>query len=98
MPEPLDLTLSDVAGGSTTTTQAPLESTRQYVTADRLKDRIALHERYGDDQEDFHAWQFRQVQAPSDAKVLEVGCGSGRLWQVNARRVPAAWRLTLSDL
>ena len=70
----------------------------QYRTADKLKDRIALHELFGDDQEDFHAWQLRQVQAPQDASVLEVGCGSGRFWLVNSARIPAGWELTLSDL
>ena len=30
-----------------------------------------------DDVEDFHAWQFRQVQGSADARVLEVGCGHG---------------------
>lgn len=79
-------------------TEAPNERSRQYLTADKLKDRIALHEQFGDDQEDFHAWQFRQVQAPKDAKVLEVGCGSGRLWLVNAGRIPPGWELTLTDL
>src|SRR5690606_16132506 len=62
----------------------------QYATPDRLKDRIALHERYAPEQEPFHAWLFRQVQAPKDAAVLEVGCGSGHFWTVNARAVPAA--------
>lgn len=71
---------------------------RQYGTADKLKDRIALHERFGDTQEDFHAWQFRQVQAPKDAQVLEIGCGSGRFWIVNSGRIPVGWELTLSDL
>src|SRR5690606_8684679 len=70
----------------------------QYRTADKLKDRIALHEQFGDTQEDFHAWQFRQVQAPKDAQVLEVGCGSGRFWLVNSARIPVGWELTLSDL
>src|SRR5690606_30823786 len=69
----------------------------QYATPDRLKDRIALHERYAPEQEPFHAWLFRQVQAPKDAAVLEVGCGSGHFWTVNARAVPPGWKLTLSD-
>src|SRR5690606_19472395 len=47
---------------------------------------------------DFHAWQFRQVQAPKTARVLEVGCGSGRLWLVNGARIPPGWDLTISDL
>src|SRR5690606_41823928 len=69
----------------------------QYATPDRLKDRIALHERYAPEQEPFHAWLFRQVQAPKDAAVLAVGCGSGHFWTVNARAVPPGWKLTLSD-
>ena len=70
----------------------------QYATADRLKDRMELHRRYGDDAEEFHAWLFRQVQAPTAANVLEVGCGTGHLWQLNRTRVPRGWGLTLSDL
>jgi len=70
----------------------------QYATADRLKARLELHQRFGDEAEEFHAWQFRQVQAPLDAQVLEVGCGTGALWQVNRARVPHRWVLTLSDL
>ncbi len=70
---------------------------KQYGTADKLKDRIALHERYGPAQEPFHAWMLRQVQAPPTANVLEVGCGSGYFWVVNARQVPKGWTLTLTD-
>lgn len=72
-------------------------SLAQYATPDRLKARLALHERYGPAVETFHAWLFRQVQAPRTAKVLEVGCGSGHLWTVNARHVPNTWSITLSD-
>ncbi len=70
---------------------------KQYGTADKLKDRIALHERYGPAQEPFHAWMLRQVQGPVNANVLEVGCGSGYFWVVNARQVPKGWKLTLTD-
>jgi SAM-dependent methyltransferase len=70
----------------------------QYATADRLKDRLALHQLYGEENENFHSWLFRQVQAPANAAVLEVGCGTGALWQVNRGKVPKGWRLTLTDL
>jgi SAM-dependent methyltransferase len=69
----------------------------QYATPDRLKDRLALHERFAPEQEPFHSWLFRQVQAPARADVLEVGCGSGHMWTVVAPAVPRGWRLTLSD-
>lgn len=70
----------------------------QYATPDRLKDRIALHVRYSPQLErEFHAWLFDHVTAPPVADVLEVGCGSGQMWSLNAGRVPAEWKLTLSD-
>jgi len=70
----------------------------QYATADRLKDRLALHQLYGDESENFHSWLFRQVQAPTHARVLEVGCGTGAMWQANHGKVPSGWHLTLTDL
>ncbi len=69
----------------------------QYASPDRLKDRLALHERYGAEEVPFHAWLFGHVQAPAIANVLEVGCGSGHLWRINAGNVPTGWRLKLSD-
>lgn len=70
---------------------------QQYGTPEKLKARLALHERYGPSVEPFHAWLFRQVQAPKVADVLEVGCGSGHMWTVVAGQVPAGWTMTLSD-
>ncbi|MFO7546964.1 MAG: class I SAM-dependent methyltransferase [Trueperaceae bacterium] len=84
-----------------------------YRTPDRLQARIALHERFGPKSEDLHRFQFDHVlralaagqgevhQADAAASqrraVLDVGVGTGRLWQANAERVPASWDLTLSD-
>lgn len=76
-----------------------------YRTPDRLAARIALHERFGARAPDFHRAQFDRVREElgprgreaDPFRVLEVGVGTGRLWSVNADRVPAAWRLTLLD-
>jgi len=73
-----------------------------YRTPDRLRARIALHERFGDPHHDLHRWLFdlvltRTPPPPPGAAVLEVGAGTGRLWRVNAERVPPGWRLTLTD-
>ena len=73
-------------------------SPSQYATSDRLKDRIALHKLFGEESEDFHSWLFRQVQAPPTAMVLELGCGTGAMWQANRGKVPPGWQLTLTDL
>ncbi len=69
-----------------------------YRTPDRLKARIALYERYPSRQEDFHRWLFSHAPAVGDARVLEVGAGTSRLWSTNADRVPPGWRLTLTDI
>ena len=78
---------------------AALTLSRQaYGDAARLRARIALHELGAGDREDFHAWLWRRFEAPPTADVLEVGSGSGRMWQALGATVPAGWRLTLSDV
>ena len=72
-------------------------SREPYGTPARLRARIALHELADPGGEDFHHWLWRLVEAPADARVLEVGAGDARMWRAIAGRVPPAWRLTLSD-
>jgi len=86
--------------GAAARDDAALTLSRQaYGDAARLRARIALHELgAGQQQEDFHAWLWRLVAAPGAADVLEVGSGSGRMWQALGAAVPPNWRLTLSDV
>jgi SAM-dependent methyltransferase len=87
------------AGAFAPDDDAALTLSRQaYGDAARLRARIALHEIGAGDREDFHAWLWRHVEAPPTADVLEVGSGSGRMWQALGAAVPAGWRLTLSDV
>jgi len=72
-------------------------SREAYGDAARLRARIALHE-LGGGVEDFHAWLWRLAAAPADADVVEVGSGSGRMWQALGAAVSAGWRLILSDV
>lgn len=69
----------------------------QYGDASNLNARIALHQRFGMAQKDWHRWVFDQFALPPDARILEVGCGPGRLWVQNRDRLPAGWEVTLSD-
>lgn len=69
----------------------------QYATSANLDVRIALHEKYSTATQPFHDWLFDHVQLLPNARVLEIGCGSGALWQRVAARVPKEWQLTLSD-
>ena len=72
--------------------------TQQYASADNLRTRVALHERFSTNRQDFHRWVFEQLELPAAAEVLELGTGPAKLWQQNAERLPAGWSLTLTDL
>jgi hypothetical protein len=71
---------------------------RQYRTAQNLNARIELHERFSTNPEPFPRWVFDRLRLPSEADILEVGCGNGNLWAANRGRIPAGWRLTLTDI
>ncbi len=70
----------------------------QYKSADNLRARIVLHERFSSNKEIFARWLFDHMTGSSNAKVLELGTGPANFWQKNADRVPAGWQITLSDL
>ncbi len=69
----------------------------QYGDASRLGARIELHRRFSTNPEPWHRWMFDRLRLPPDARVLELGCGPGLLWRGNADRIPARWRIVLSD-
>ena len=68
----------------------------QYATSANLDARIALHEKFSTASEHFHDWYFKHVDL-YHARVLEIGCGSGALWQRVYAKIPHAWNLTLTD-
>ncbi len=70
----------------------------QYQNSNNLSARIALHEKFSTRKGVFHAWLFDHIQAPQNSRVLELGVGSAKLWQVNRERIPKGWTITLSDI
>ena len=70
----------------------------QYKTADNLRARMALHQRFSTNKEDFARWVFDRIEAPESAQVLELGTGPANFWVKNRERVPQGWRATLTDL
>jgi SAM-dependent methyltransferase len=69
----------------------------QYATSKNLDARIALHQRFSTAPLHFHDWLWSQVTLAPDARILEIGCGSGALWQRVHARVPTDARILLSD-
>jgi SAM-dependent methyltransferase len=70
----------------------------QYADSRNLSARMVLHERFSENRQPLRGWLFdRLADVPPDARVLEVGCGPGTLWVENRERIPAGWRLHLTD-
>jgi len=69
----------------------------QYADASRLDARVRIYALYAQREQGLHAWVFDRLDLPADARVLEVGTGTGNLWRENADRIPPGWRITLSD-
>jgi SAM-dependent methyltransferase len=70
----------------------------QYADAENLRARVALHESHEVADRDWWAWVFDHYEGlPTDADVIEVGCGPGDCWRATADRVPAGWDLLLTD-
>lgn len=71
--------------------------TDQYRTADNLGARIHFHDRFSTNPQRWPRWVFERLRIPPNGRILEVGCGSGSLWQENRSRIPEGWEITLSD-
>lgn len=69
----------------------------QYKDPTNLNARIALHARYAKAEVPWYPWLASVLTWPDGADVLEVGCGSGLLWERIAPLLPRL-RLTLTDL
>lgn len=70
----------------------------QYGTAQRLDTRISIHNKYSVNRTGFANWLFALCEPPEDARVLELGCGTGVLWQGRGEAVRRCARLCLTDL
>ena len=78
------------------TDQAYLLS-QQYGDAAKLNARIELHRRFSTNARGWMPWVFDQFDLPAEGAVLDVGCGPCDLWAENGDRLPAGWRVALSD-
>lgn len=70
---------------------------QQYANAAKFNIRFYFHARFGTNQYPWPFWVFDQIEKTQNGRVLELGCGNGMLWKVNANRIPAHWDITLSD-
>ena len=69
----------------------------QYKDASNFTARFQLHERFSVNPQGWFPWVLDRVRLPAEARVLEVGCGPGWLWERNLERIPKGWDVTLTD-
>jgi len=69
----------------------------QYGTSQNLAVRIDVHERFSTNLYCWMLWVFDHFDLPEPCRVLELGCGVGKLWVENAQRIRPTWAITVSD-
>jgi SAM-dependent methyltransferase len=69
----------------------------QYKDGSNLSARIRLHGRFSTNRYGMFRWIFDKFAFPENARVLELGSGTAMLWTGNRDRIPAGWKITLSD-
>lgn len=70
----------------------------QYVTTGNLDARASLHQRYSTADQEWFSWLSSQVDWRAYGSVLEVGCGTGLLWDKVDVDAVAHLELTLTDI
>ena len=70
----------------------------QFGTPEGLQKRILFHHQHTHFEENFQQWLFSHYHFNQNAKVLEIGCGDGTLWQCNKNKIPKDIEITLSDI
>lgn len=69
----------------------------QYKDATNFGARVNLHARFSVNKYGWHRWVFDHFELDEGSSMLEVGCGPGLLWLSTQHRIPAGWRITLTD-
>ena len=68
----------------------------QYVTSEKLAARISIHEKYSRNKQPFGEWVVSHYGLLPGECVLELGCGTGSMWQ--GVTLPENCHVTLTDL
>ena len=68
-----------------------------FKDANKLDLRNEIQQHYGSQPQPWFSWVFDLLKIPTSATILELGCGSGALWDENMERIPRGWDVVLSD-
>lgn len=78
--------------------QQTLSVNEQYSDRHNFQSRLSLHTEYSTNQLDWHTWVFQQLSLKQGMSVLEVGCGTGELWNdEHCQKLPKDTKILLTD-
>jgi len=69
----------------------------QYDDSKNLDARIALHQLYSLNKTGWMNWFFQQYNLKENQTILELGCGNGDLWKLNADKIPVGVNIVLTE-
>jgi ubiquinone/menaquinone biosynthesis C-methylase UbiE len=65
--------------------------------ANKIDMRNEIQEQYGKQAIPWFCWVFDALDLPKGSRLLELGSGTGTFWQENKARMPAGWKILLTD-
>lgn len=70
---------------------------KQYADAGNLNTRISIHAKYSTNKMGFGNWILSHYEIRPGMRVLELGCGTGDIWQKHGDLIEKCGELVLSD-
>ena len=70
----------------------------QYRDSSRLNARYRLHAKFSQNPNPLQKWLFSKIGEQERLSILDLGCGPGYLWINNLEKIPAKWKIVLSDI
>lgn len=72
------------------------EIMKQYKENDNLQNRINIH-KYSTSKQEWFDWLYERINLKQGMKVLELGCGNGKLWESVIEKLPENITIYLTD-
>lgn len=69
----------------------------QYASAEKLRTRISIHEKYSTNKQGFGSWIAEHYPISEGMSVLELGCGTGEIWLHQSDMIRKCAKIILTD-